>query len=79
MIEIKCFGMSREIARSDGRLSLPQTQMTVEELRAWLEDQYGSQLSMEGYMIAVNQEYALDSTVITDADEVAIIPPVSGG
>jgi molybdopterin synthase sulfur carrier subunit len=30
-------------------------------------------------MVAVNNEYAGDAGIITDRDEVAIIPPVSGG
>jgi molybdopterin converting factor subunit 1 len=30
-------------------------------------------------LIAVNAEYAEDNQVIGDADEVALIPPVSGG
>ena len=29
--------------------------------------------------IAVNQQFALDDTSLTDAREVALIPPVSGG
>lgn len=29
--------------------------------------------------VAVNQEYALPSHVLLDGDEVAILPPVSGG
>ena len=32
-----------------------------------------------GVMIAVNQEYAALDRVLTNGDEVAIIPPVSGG
>jgi molybdopterin converting factor small subunit len=30
-------------------------------------------------MLAVNQEYATPETVLKAGDEVAIIPPVSGG
>jgi len=30
-------------------------------------------------MIAVNDEYAEDSWILKETDEVAIIPPVSGG
>ena len=29
--------------------------------------------------VAVNTEYSDDSTVLSDGDEVALIPPVSGG
>ncbi|MEM8874929.1 MAG: MoaD/ThiS family protein [Planctomycetota bacterium] len=31
------------------------------------------------YAVAVNLEYADDDTVIAEGDEVALIPPVSGG
>lgn len=78
MISIKCFGMSREIAEN-GKIALPKENMTVKELRQHLEDEYGHRFSFEGFMIAVNHEYAMDDTPITSADEVAIIPPVSGG
>jgi len=30
-------------------------------------------------MIAVNNEYALDGDTVHERDEIAIIPPVSGG
>jgi molybdopterin synthase sulfur carrier subunit len=34
---------------------------------------------MEGISVAINAEYVDDSAVLHDGDEVAIIPPVSGG
>ena len=32
-----------------------------------------------GTMLAINQEYAGEQTPLSEGDEVAIIPPVSGG
>jgi molybdopterin synthase sulfur carrier subunit len=34
---------------------------------------------MDTVMTAVNEEFAPDDTVIEDGDEIAFIPPVSGG
>lgn len=51
---------------------------TVGELRAMLEKE--TQLkSLEGVMVAVNEEFAKDHVVIGEHDEIALIPPVSGG
>ena len=33
----------------------------------------------QSLMIAVNQEYATDETAIKNRDEIAFLPPVSGG
>lgn len=35
--------------------------------------------SLDGIMIAVNEEFAKDEKVIGEHDEIALIPPVSGG
>lgn len=51
---------------------------TVEQLRAYLEKDT-SLGSLDGIMIAVNEEFAKDEWVIEENDEIALIPPVSGG
>ena len=33
----------------------------------------------QGVLVAINQEYASSDTVIMESDELALIPPVSGG
>ena len=53
------------------------------ELEAASIDEVWSQLGLgeepAGLLYAVNQEYADRSTALAEGDEVAIIPPVSGG
>ncbi|MCZ8518410.1 MULTISPECIES: molybdenum cofactor biosynthesis protein [Paenibacillus] len=50
------------------------------ELKALLADRYPDSASrLEAAFVAVNQAYADDSAVIRPEDEVALIPPVSGG
>jgi len=33
----------------------------------------------QGVLVAINQEYASSDTIIMESDELALIPPVSGG
>ncbi len=44
-----------------------------------LEQQYPELKKLSSYAIAVNNEYAAEDIMINENDEVAIIPPVSGG
>jgi molybdopterin synthase sulfur carrier subunit len=52
---------------------------TVYNLKYLLEDKYPRLKQLASYMVAVNDEYALDGDTIHERDEIAIIPPVSGG
>lgn len=51
---------------------------TVAELKEVLAGKYDLP-KMDTVMTAVNEEFAQDDEVIQDGDEIAFIPPVSGG
>ena len=53
---------------------------TVGDMKKELGLQYPKLVGMENILsIAVNAEYVDDSIVLSDGDEIAFIPPVSGG
>jgi molybdopterin converting factor small subunit len=52
---------------------------TVGSLRKALKSRYPSLVEIKSLMIAVNNTYADDSLSIGESDEIALIPPVSGG
>ncbi len=76
------FGITKDIVGS-GTLSLAANQsesiQTVAELRSFLKGKFPKLGGLSSLAIAVNSSYAPDETKITDADEIALIPPVSGG
>jgi molybdopterin converting factor subunit 1 len=52
---------------------------TTRNLKQHLEERYPRLKQLVSYMVAVNNEYAEDGNIINEKDEIAIIPPVSGG
>ncbi|MCM3783232.1 molybdopterin converting factor subunit 1 [Neobacillus mesonae] len=53
---------------------------TVSELKTYLTDAYPEASSLiQSALIAVNMEYAPGHVIIKEEDEIALIPPVSGG
>ncbi|HEY2583429.1 MAG TPA: MoaD/ThiS family protein [Mucilaginibacter sp.] len=78
-IKILAFGISKEIFNgSSVQLEIPND-ATVYNLKYLLEQQYPRLKQLASYMVAVNNEYALPGDAIHERDEIAIIPPVSGG
>jgi len=51
---------------------------TVAQLKEYLLNTFPS-LSLQGVMVAVNEEFALDEDTVEENDTIAFIPPVSGG
>jgi molybdopterin converting factor subunit 1 len=76
---IVAFGISREIlGQRQLTLDLPEGQ-TVGDLKSRLISQYPRLEVLKSLLIAVNQSYVKDSTVLHENDEIALIPPVAGG
>ena len=75
---IKAFGITKDLL--GGReASLEINGQTVADLRAALNERYPELLGLKSLFIAVNNDYAEDDLVLTASDEIALIPPVSGG
>lgn len=51
---------------------------TVSEVKEFLAKEYELQ-KLDAAMTAVNEEFASDTDIIESGDEIAFIPPVSGG
>lgn len=58
----------------------PGTALTPALLKQWLADQHPEAArSLAQAFVAVNHSYAPDDQLISELDEIALIPPVSGG
>ena len=77
--KILAFGIARDIM-SGSMVDIETSNIsTAGELKSFLEEKSPQLKALKSFMIAVNEEYAGDSVKIHSADEIAIIPPVSGG
>lgn len=78
ILKIKTFGITRDIL--GGReVELVLNGNSVADLRNQLNSTYPDLKKLNSLFIAINLEYAADEHVLTEKDEVALIPPVSGG
>lgn len=76
---IKAFGISKEIIGGKVlEVEVPEG-YTVLELKNSLFQKYPSFSNLKSLYIALNNEYADDHSVLKADDEIALIPPVSGG
>jgi len=77
-MEVKCFGIARDIASAD-HITIDRSITSVAELRSYLQSVYPDLSKLKSYMVAVDQSYASDDQLLSESSEIAIIPPVSGG
>ena len=80
-MEILLFGIAKDIVGKEKIQISPQdeTPGSVLELKRILWDSYPEFGKLSSLAVAVNSEYATDGTLLENSDEIAIIPPVSGG
>ena len=78
-VEILLFGIAREIVGAS-RIEFPlESPLDVKSFKEMLESRYPKMNHLAYYKVAINQEFAGDEQVLNEGDEVALIPPVSGG
>ncbi len=78
-IKIRNFGIAREICGGSViELELPEN-TTSDELKTRLGQLFPRLAGLNSFLLAVNSEYSDAQTVIRKGDEIAVIPPVSGG
>jgi len=79
-MELLLFGITKDITGAN-RLTVPVNEgiSTVGALKRWLAQQYPALANLRSLAVAVDHEYAEDSQPLTGSNEIALIPPVSGG
>ncbi|MFQ5586030.1 MAG: MoaD/ThiS family protein [Thermodesulfobacteriota bacterium] len=82
MVRLKFFAMLKGlVGREDVEMDIPGA-LTVGELKAKLVEEYPSLkdvLDSRSVLVSVNQEFGGNERKVTDGDEVAFLPPFSGG
>ena len=78
MIRVKLFGVAKDIVGSS-TLNIEQDFNAVDDLLSYLKSEYPAFKDLTSLLVAINDEYADSNAKINNADEVALIPPVSGG
>lgn len=78
-VTVLAFGITRDIFAGSKVTVQLGNDATIFNLKYALEQTYPRLKQLATYMVAVNNEYALDGDTIHQSDEIAIIPPVSGG
>ena len=77
-VQVLGFGIAKDIF-GKSILNIEMQSNTIADLKGMLETNYPELKKLSSYMIAVNNEYASHQLVLKEGDEIAIIPPVSGG
>ncbi len=79
-IRVKFFALTRDIVGSNQQTYTLFENATTNDLLEQLIKQYPKLSEWKPFIrIAVNQEYVMQEIILSEHDEVALIPPVSGG
>lgn len=78
-INLLAFGIAKDIVGSQKSAMEVQSGMTSNQLMTLLSETYPQMAETNAMRLAVNEEYVQEVVILQDGDEVALIPPVSGG
>ncbi|MEB4594170.1 MULTISPECIES: molybdopterin converting factor subunit 1 [Bacillus amyloliquefaciens group] len=59
-------------------IELDEKETVASAVKTLLKERYGLQ-TIDNAMIAINETYVKDNSIVTEGDTIAFIPPVSGG
>ena len=82
MVTVRFFAMLKRLAGAETKEYGIGGPVTVEELKRMIKEDVpalGEILDGRSLLISVNQEFATKDTLVKDGDEVALLPPFSGG
>ena len=78
-IRLLAFGIAKELLQQQ-KIDFEITpDSSIQYLKQKLIEQYPDFNKLAAFAIAVNNEYQSDDFLLSENDEIAIIPPVSGG
>ena len=79
-VRVKCFALARDLAGfAERNIDVPDGATAGDALAAVVAIAAGLQSNAGRLALAVNLEYVDREHVLADGDELALIPPVSGG
>lgn len=73
------FGITKDLTNTTQLYIDVEENTTVKDFKAILIKQFPALQNINSYAIAVNETYATDDDLLANNDDVAVIPPVSGG
>lgn len=76
---INLFGITKEIIGNTLIEIEMEESVKVAQLLEKLKDDYPKLRAIKSLLVAVNSEYAEQDLILNFRDEIALIPPVSGG
>ena len=79
-IKLIAFGIAKDILETQYlKLNLENKDTTIQGVKQALLQKYPAFAKLKSLSFAVNEEYQNDDFILSNNDEVVIIPPVSGG
>lgn len=77
-MKVLLFAQLEEIV-GEREIEIKSEPITVQQLKKVVLEKYPNLRSLDSTIVAVNEEYVKNDTLLKENDVVALIPPVSGG